>query len=177
MKKAPILFAALAAAGVAMAQSSANFEIRAQAFNAGGQPVSVTSAAFQIKLGSIGESGAGVSLGSASFGVDSGFGLSFSPPGEVTGIHFNDDVTLAWNPEKASDFYNLYRNVLSGIAPGFGLCQQPDLPGETATDADVPGAGTGFFYLVTAENVLNEEGTKGFQSSNVERANAAPCPL
>jgi len=176
MKKAPILLAALACAGVAMAQSSANFEVKAQAFNAGGHPVTVTSAAFQIRLGSIGESLAAGSLGSASFAVDSGFGLSFSPPGEVTGFHFNDKVTPAWNPEKSTGLYNLYRNLLSSISPGFGLCEQPNLPGETATDAVVPGAGTGFFYLVTAENLLAEEGTKGFQSSNVQRANAAPCP-
>ncbi|HET9301017.1 MAG TPA: hypothetical protein VFO11_13795 [Candidatus Polarisedimenticolaceae bacterium] len=176
MRKRPILLAALASAGVAMAQSSADFEIKAQAFNAGGQPVTVGSADFQIRLGSIGDSVAGVSLGSASFGVDSGFGLSFSPPGEVTGIRFTDPVTLAWNPEKSSGAYNLYRNLLSAIAPGFGACNQSNLPGETATDAVLPGAGTGFFYLVTAENVLAEEGTKGFQSSNVERVNAAPCP-
>jgi hypothetical protein len=159
-----------------MAQSSANFEIKAQALNAGGQPVTVGSADFQIRLGSIGDSLAAVALGSASFGLDSGFGLSFSPPGEVTGVRFDDHVTLAWNPEKSTGAYNLYRNLLSAISPGFGACNQSNLPAETATDADVPGAGTGFFYLVTAENVLDEEGTKGFQSSTVERANAAPCP-
>ena len=155
-----------------MAQSSASFEIKAQAFNAGGQPVSVASAAFQIKLGSIGDSLAAISLGSASFGVDSGFGLSFSPPGEVSAVGFDDHV----NPEKSTGAYNLYRSLLSAIAPGFGACNQANLPGETATDAVRPGAGTGFFYLVTAENVLAEEGTKGFQSSGVQRANAAPCP-
>lgn len=176
MRKTLILLAALASAGVAMAQSSASFEIKAQAFNAGGQPVSVGSADFQIRLGSIGESVAAVSLGSASFGLDSGLGVSFSPPGEVTGVRFDDHVTLAWNPEKSSGAYNLYRSLLSAIAPGFGACNQSNLPGETANDAAVPGAGTGFFYLVTAENVLAEEGTKGFQSTNVERANAAPCP-
>ena len=176
MRKAPILFAALAFASVAMAQSSADFEIRAQAFNAGSQPVAVTSASFQIRLGSIGDSIAGGTVGSASFGVDSGFGMSFAPPGEVKTLLFTDHVTLAWSPDKSTGVYNLYRNLLSAIAPGFGACSQPDLPGETATDAEVPGAGTGFFYLVTAENVLAEEGTKGFQSSAVERANAAPCP-
>jgi hypothetical protein len=176
VRKASILLVVLSSASVARAQSSASFEIKAQAFNAGGQPVSVASADFQIRLGSIGEGVAAVSLGSASFGLDSGFGLSFSPPGEVTGLRFNDHVTLAWNPEKATGAYNLYRNLLSALSPGFGACQQPDLSDEAATDADVPGAGTGFFYLVTAENVLAEEGTKGFQSSNVERANAAPCP-
>ena len=159
-----------------MAQSSADFEIRAQAFNAGGQPPAVASANFEIRLGAIGDSVAGLSLVSASFGLDSGFGLSFLPPGEVTGVLFSDDVTLVWNPEKSTGAYNLYRSLLSGITPGFGACEQPDLPGETATDADVPAVGTGFFYLVTAENILAEEGTKGFQSSSVERANAAPCP-
>src|SRR5262245_47296581 len=145
LRKTPILLACLAGASVAMAQSSANFEIKAQAFNAGGQPVSVGSADFQIRLGSIGDSVAATSLGSASFGLDSGFGLSFSPPGEVTGIRFEDHATLAWNPEKSTGRYNLYRSALSGIAPGFGACQQPNLPAEPATDANLPTAGAASF--------------------------------
>ena len=176
MKKAPILLAALASTGAAMAQSSADFEIKAQAFNQGGQPAAVASADFEIRLGSMGSSLAALSLGSASFGVDSGFGLSFPPPGEVTGVLFADRETMDWTPERSTGAYNLYRSLLSSITPGFGDCEQSNLPGETATDADLPAAGTGFFYLVTAENLLAEEGTKGFQSSSVERTNAAPCP-
>jgi hypothetical protein len=47
---------------------------------------------------------------------------------------------------------------------------------ETTTDPDVPSVTTGYFYLVTADNRLDEEGTKGFRSNGTERGNPAPCP-
>ena len=76
--------------------------------------------------------------------------------------------------DTSTGVYNLYRDPLSSLSGlGFGACQQLDLPTETATDVDVPSAGVGFFYLVTAENRLAEEGTKGFRSNGIERGNAA----
>ncbi len=186
MRKIPVFLAALAFASAAMAQSSANFEIKAQAFNAGGQPPAVTSADFQVALGAIGDGATAFSLGSASFGMDGGFSASFPPPGEVAPacsgltpedcLLFTSKTVLTWPPERSTGAYNLYRDTLTSITPGFGACEQFDLPGETATDLDVPAVGTGFFYLVTAENCLEEEGTKGFQSNLTERANLAPCP-
>ena len=42
---------------------------------------------------------------------------------------------------------------------------------------DVPGSGdAGFLYLVTAENALDEEGSKGSDSAGVPRGNPVPCP-
>lgn len=102
--------------------------------------------------------------------------MAFPPPGEVTGVLFTDPNLLAWDVERSARAYNLYRDSLASISPGFGTCEQSMLLGETATDMDLPAVGTGFFYLVTAKNFLDEEGTKGFQSNGAERTNAAPCP-
>jgi hypothetical protein len=156
--------------------SSASYEIKADVFHAGGQPPAGTSASFRVTLGILGEGLAALALDSASYGVGAGFSVGFPPPGEVTGVVFTDPNLLAWDVEPSARAYNLYRDSLTSIAPGFGACEQSVLPGEAATDMDVPAIGTGFFYLVTAKNLLDEEGTKGFQSNGAERANAAPCP-
>lgn len=50
------------------------------------------------------------------------------------------------------------------------------IEGEQWSDPLAPSAGTGFFYLVTARNRLDEEGPKGFQSLGVEEPNPDPCP-
>jgi hypothetical protein len=72
--------------------------------------------------------------------------------------------------------YNLYRDLMSNLVGlGFGDCQQQDLPTSTTTDDDALAVGDGFFYLVTAENKLAEEGTKGSQSNGSEREGNA-CP-
>jgi hypothetical protein len=73
--------------------------------------------------------------------------------------------------------YNLYRDRISNLfGVNFATCEQEALTMPTAVDSDPPPTADGYFYLVTAENRLNEEGTKGFQSDGTERLNAAPCP-
>ena len=91
---------------------------------------------------------------------------------------FGNKITLAWNPEKSVGSYNLYRDLIGTLPGGFGVCESPlDILTETTTDTDIPAASTAYFYLVTAENLLDEEGTKGFRSSGTERGNPAPCPV
>ena len=58
----------------------------------------------------------------------------------------------------------------------YGSCFQQELPTETGTDVDVPASGLAYFYIVPAENLLAEEGTKGFNSAGLKRANPSPCP-
>ena len=70
----------------------------------------------------------------------------------------------------------LGRTGLEVAALGYGACEQYGLTGNSATDNAAVPAGDGYFYLVTAENRLDEEGTKGFDSAQVERTNDAPCP-
>ena len=55
-------------------------------------------------------------------------------------------------------------------------CQHDDLTSETVVESLTPPTGNGWFYLVTAENLLREEVTKGWTSEGVERLNPAPCP-
>ena len=165
MKKPIVALVAFCLGGFAVAQQSASFTLEEHTFNAGGNPdggVILTSASFQITLDSIGDNAVATGLSSASFQLDSGFPTAYPPPGEVEGLELTDNVTLVWNIEKSIGSYNLYKDLLSSLSTlNYGTCTQEDIADETATDVAVPSSGQGFFYLVTAENKLTEEGTKG----------------
>jgi hypothetical protein len=162
------------------AQTSTSFKLEEQLFNAGGNPadgVVLTSTSFRITLDAIGESAARRGLGSDSLGLDGGFVPRYRPPGEVTALRFTDAVTLVWKADGSVGWYNLYRDLMSNLSTlGYGDCDQYDLTTETTTDTDAVPSDDGYFYLVTAKNRLGEEGTKGFDSDDVERPNLIPCP-
>ena len=161
----PFLLVALLAMLPVAAQQSASYKLSDSVLNAGGHPSGGTVM-----------TSAGAGLGSASFSADAGFGVCYPPPGEVGGLGFDDAVTLVWNPEKSVGGYNLYRDTLAGLSgSSYGNCLQRDLANETATDADPVPAGDGFFYLVTAENRLGEEGTWGADSAGAPRTGGV-CP-
>ena len=150
MKKIPILVATLALCGHVGAQQSTSYKISDHVFNTGGHPEAgtvLTSASHLMTMDAIGESVVGSGLSSASYRVDGSFMSAYPPPGEVTGLRFTNDVTLAWAPEKSVGGYNLYRDWLSSLSGlSYGQCKQYDLPGETATESDTPTPpGRGFF--------------------------------
>lgn len=164
----------------ALAQQSASYKLTESAVNAGGRPQDgsiASSASYRVSFDAIGDAVAGGSPSSASYRLGSGFVSWFPPPGEAKGLHFSDRTTLRWDPEPSVGTYNLYRDFVSALAGGgTGTCFVNGVSTEQASDAGSPGAGKGFFYLVTARNRLAEEGTKGKRSSGSERPNPAPCP-
>jgi hypothetical protein len=161
MRRAGVLLIALSPA--ALAQSSASFQIESGHLNAGGRPLQsalAASANFRISLDAIGSS----------------LPRRYRPPGEVIGLWFADDDTLIWTPERSTGAYNLYRDLVSALPLGTtGLCVQQQLHAATADDFALPGAAQAFFYLVTAENRIHEEGPKG-NSSAGPRPNPTACP-
>ncbi len=176
--------------GNAWAQTSPSFELEEQTFNGGGTPslgTDPSSASFSITLSSLGEGASAGGSNSSSFALDSGFPAFYPPPGEVAPdcglaagscLVFTSSDTLTWPAESSPGGYNLYRDLITSLAGlGFGQCEQPNLSGPTAVDSDPVPAGDGFFYLVTAENRLGEEGTKGFQGTEtpMERTGTV-CP-
>ncbi|HXV62500.1 MAG TPA: hypothetical protein VEK15_17505 [Vicinamibacteria bacterium] len=185
MTKAAIRFTGFLLSGLALAASSPSFVLDEHAFNSGGLPdggpIPSSGVGFRVTLVSIGGGLAHLDLASASFALDSSFSTAYPPPSDVLGVEFTSGTDLAWDPQR-SMVYNVYRDLISNlIGLGFGSCLAPAeraLP--IAADSSVPAVGDGYFYLVTAENRLDEEGTKGFQAMGgipgAERANAAPCP-
>ena len=160
-------------------QQSASFKLKESAVNAGGRPLNGTvaaSASFRIALDSIAENAPARGLTSSSFRMDSGLISAYPPPGETLGLRFTDRTTLRWTPEKSVGTYNLYRDLLAALPGNYGTSFKAAIAGTTWVDSTTPPTGAGWFYLVTAENRLAEEGTKGYRSDNVERSNPLPCP-
>jgi hypothetical protein len=179
MGKTPIWVAVFVLASSALAQQSSSYNISDHALNAGGHPdagVVLTSSSYRITLGAIGDSIVAPVLSSVSYHMDGSFTSRYPPPGEVGGLSFTDEQTLQWLPEPSVGDYNLYRGLISNLSSlGYGQCEQQDLTDETATDSDAVPAGDGYFYLVTAENRLDEEGPKGSDSSGIRRLGTV-CP-
>ena len=183
----PVVSAALVVAlgatltGSALAQESAHFRLREWAFNAGGDPLAgqhAASAHYGITLDSVGDAVAAARLASLSFRMDGGFVPAYPPPGEVRGLRLRvDRATLDFDPERSAGSYNLYRDLLTTLSGGgTGACLQYGLQETTAIDASTPPGGNGWFYLVTVENRLSEEGAKGSRSDGSPRPNPVPCP-
>ena len=92
-------------------------------------------------------------------------------------LRFTDPSTLEWDPERSTGVYNLYQgDVTDPWDPDYGLCVQSGLGSETATVAGTPSVGQALFILVTAENLLFEEGTKGTDTAGATRPNTMTCP-
>ncbi len=175
----PVLLAGLLLASPAHAQSSASYKLSEQVLNAGGHPSAgsaLNSSSFRIKLDSIGEGVVQTGMGSASFHVDAAFVSVYPPPLEVLGLSWVDKTTLSWNLEKSVGEYELYRNLINTLPGTFGSCFASHLTSRTATEPSNPPLGQGWFYLATARNRLNEEGTKGKSSNGSTRPNTTPCP-
>jgi len=180
MKAFACLLVAMAIGSIAFAQTSASYKLTEFALNSGGDPSNATSAgsaSFRIRLDAIGDAVVATGLSSASHRMDGGFVGDYVPPGEVKNDRFTTKTTLVWDAEKSVGTYDVYRALLSSLAGlGYGACLQSGLTNESVTDAAIPAAGQGYFYLTTARNRLGEIGTKGQASSGLERGNAAPCP-
>jgi hypothetical protein len=181
MKPTAIILAlTLLASLPVLAQSSVNYKVEEYVFNSGGHPSNgtvMTSGQYRISLDAIGESITGTFLSSAQYRMEGGFGAAYPPPREVPGLIFTDSTTMSWSPEKSAGVYNLYRDLMSNLATlGYGDCEQYDISGPPTTDVDTPPLDDGYFYLVTAENRLGEEGTKGSDSDGSQRPNSSPCP-
>ena len=180
-RRTPFLLAVvLATCGASWAQQSASFSVRESAFNSGGRPLdgsTLASTSFRISLDALGDAFGAIGLAAPSFRSDAGLPVAYAPPGEVSGLVFTDDVTLAWTPERSAGVYEVYRGS-GGDLPGlgYGTCLASELATAGTTDVIPPAAGSSFFYLITVRNRIAEEGTKGFRSSGAERTNPIPCP-
>ena len=175
---AGLLFAACFAP--VSAQSSTSFQIEESAFNAGGHPnggTMMTSATYRITLDSLGEAIDGATVASASYSMQGGMVTAYAAPGEVDNLLFTGKDALDWGAHTSADVYHLYRQQ-SGLLPSAyaGACEEPDIPQSATSASGAPPSGAVWFYIVTAENRLGEEGTRGFESTGSERPEAGACP-
>jgi hypothetical protein len=100
-------------------------------------------------------------------------------PGDVTLERWLDKQTLPWLAEPSAVEYHVYHDTLDSLGyDWFGTCRD-DLDGDRTdtelTVSDDPASGVGWFYLISAEDALGEEGSLGMAAAT-ERSNFAPCP-
>lgn len=180
MFRAVVTLVAIVVAPPILAQEGARFRANERTSNAGGAPAgaTVSSARFRLQPAAIGQGVGHHALVGANYRSSLGFVSAYPPPGEVRGLVLAADrTTLTWDAEPSVGRYHVYRDGLSALPGlGFGACLDGEVPGTTLIDPGVPGDGTGYFYLVTAVNRLDQEGTKGITSGGTERGNPAPCP-
>jgi hypothetical protein len=163
----------------AFAQQSPNYKVENGTINDGGHPEQsavLAGATYRVSLDAIGNLTSSPSLGSASFHLANGFVQLYTPPGEVLNQRFTSNANMTWDPEQSVGVYEVYRGTIGSLPGGYGTCYMASLAGTFASDAGSPPLNQGWFYLVTAKNGLGEEGTKGYDSANVMRANPSPCP-
>ncbi len=164
----------------ALAQQSASYRITEQVFNAGGHPAPggvLTSGSYLVRLDAVGGSVADPGLSGPSYRMSGSFVGAYPPPREVAEARFTDSETLAWDPERSAGVYNVYRGTLSALplSTDTSACLLPRLTSTSASDAGVPLAGEAFYYLVTVENLLAEEGPSRVDPSGVPLLPPGPC--
>jgi hypothetical protein len=103
-------------------------------------------------------------------------------PGEVLNLRWDAGPfkdTLLWDAEVSAVEYHVYRLPLNSLGFSlYGTCMDGLDADRTDTelfDDEVPAPGSGLVYLITAEDVLGNEGTMGV-ATQAERSNFAPCP-
>jgi hypothetical protein len=100
-------------------------------------------------------------------------------PGEVTNVRWTGHAAMIWDPVATAVEYHVYRTALSSLGyTSFGACRDdldPDRTDTALADVELPAAGQGFGYLITAENGAASEGTLGFGTA-AERSNFNACP-
>lgn len=75
-----------------------------------------------------------------------------------------------------SDTFDVQRGLVSELpARGYGACWQTMLAATTVSDAELPGMGASWFYLVGGRNSAGL-GTLGWDSRATERTSPTRCP-
>jgi len=166
----------------ARAQSSASHQVEGATLNAGGRPsggMIAQSPSHRITLDVVGADLPGVDASSAGFRLTGGFGGTYAPPSEVQAAAFTGGgptPALTWAPMPAAGVYDVYRGATGTLPGAFGSCLAANVTTTSYTDFAAPASRAGFFYLVTGENRLGEEGTKGSQSNGPPRTSSPACP-
>jgi hypothetical protein len=180
VRKVTVLFLALLIPAFLFGQQSTSHKLEEHVLNAGGLPLGgtiISSSSHRMTLGAIGQGVSFAAPASANFVMAPGFVTAYPPPGEVLNLRFTDSTTLAWDADPSVGGYNLYEgNIKSPFDTGYGTCATEGITTLSTTVSGEPVPNAGMFFLITAENRLREEGTKGTDDAGLERDNSNPCP-
>jgi hypothetical protein len=96
--------------------------------------------------------------------------------GQVEYLEARSATGFVFRPESGALGYQAYRQRLSWLSSiNFGVCEYFATQGPAFFDEDLPGAGQGFAYLVTAD-MPGGEGSLGRRTDGGTRPNLRACP-
>jgi hypothetical protein len=100
-------------------------------------------------------------------------------PEQVLNVEWDNNFRMVWDAEFSAVEYHIYRDDLANLSyASFGVCRDDLDTNRTdlqLDDLEEPAPEAGFFYLVSAEDSLAEEGTLGY-ATGAERSNYGACP-
>ena len=92
---------------------------------------------------------------------------------EIQNLRAESRLSWAWDVDPDSLAYHMYRGDLAGL-PDNGTCLLGSIPGQSASDDEVPPPGSGWFYLASSFDT-DTEGTLGSDSGATPRSVATAC--
>ncbi|RMG45043.1 MAG: hypothetical protein D6718_08655 [Acidobacteria bacterium] len=100
----------------------------------------------------------------------------WSAAGPATAVRFDPGsrVRLRWNPDQQAETSNVYRGTMGPSFDRNWSCLASGLTQDFYDDPEVPGASTGFHYLVTGKNACGE--SEAGQGSDGTPRQPSPCP-
>jgi hypothetical protein len=103
-------------------------------------------------------------------------GLGGAPAETARDLVFEDARTMRWALSSDAFAYNVYRGNLGGGGFTYDhVCLRTRVTGSRVQDRQIPAAGRGFYYLVSAVGACGE-GTLGSASSGASRPLLSACP-
>jgi hypothetical protein len=163
-----------------LAQTSPSYRVDEWTVHAGGHPLGgfgLASTSYRMSLDAVGEIPIAPLLHSTGYSIDVGFARSYPPPLEVREVvALGDKATFAWAPDRSVGSYRVYRGLLRELPGSYGACRIADISADHVMLEETPNVGQTFFYLVTAQNTLLEEGPTGYDSAGASRVVSGPCP-
>ena len=98
-------------------------------------------------------------------------------PAEVTGLGFDDKTTFSWGSDATAFTYDAVRGSTSAFPVGPGGAEEVcfnNLASTSTSDATLPGANAGFWYLVRGENTCAPAGSWGDATSGPRSTTTCP---
>jgi len=84
-------------------------------------------------------------------------------------------AVLSWPAAARADSYDISRGLLDELTTDYGICIEPEWPGLSWVDPDLPPSGNGFHYLVRGhDSGCGGGGPLGTDSTGTPRT--SPCP-
>ena len=176
LHRSVVLLACALPAGPAAAQESPSFRIdRGTRGSLSGSAV-LQSSSYRVSRSSLGMPSGRDPVTGTSVAASNDWTATLRPALEVRRLRFADARTLTWDLDRSLGSYRVYRGDLESIVGMPAACIGTAPNGQGFDAPEIPAAGQGQFFLVTAVDAAGVEGTAGTASGGAARLVHGACP-